>query len=95
MWVADFILDLLDTLLAELQSLNNTSNYTRNLTVLQFAYSLVYKLKSFTINHNTQSHWNTLCTVLILHWVIPCILPCALLAASLIHLLTELARLSN
>jgi hypothetical protein len=59
--------------------------YTRNLTVLQFAYSLVITLKTFTINHNAQSRCNTLCTVLILHWVIPCILTCALLAVSLIH----------
>jgi hypothetical protein len=58
---------------------------TRNLTVLQFAYSLVITLKTFTINHNTQSRCNTLCTVLILHRVIPCILTCALLATSLIH----------
>jgi hypothetical protein len=68
---------------------------TRNPTVLQFAYSLVITLKTFTTNHNTQSRCNTLCTVLILHRVIPCILTCVLLAASLIHLLTELARPSN
>jgi hypothetical protein len=68
---------------------------TRNHTVLQFVYSLVITLKTFTLNHNTQSRCNTLWTVLILHWAIPCILTCALLAASLIHLLTELARTNN
>jgi hypothetical protein len=59
--------------------------YTRNLTVLHFAYSLVITLKTFTINHNTQSRCNTLCTVLILHQVILCILTCTLLCASLIY----------
>jgi hypothetical protein len=54
--------------------------YNRSLTAIT--------LKIFTINHSTKSHWNTLYTVLILHRVISCILTCALLAASLIHLLT-------
>jgi hypothetical protein len=51
--------------------------------------------KIFTINHNTQSHWNTLYTVLILHWSIPCIPTYALLAASLIHLLSSWLVLAN
>jgi hypothetical protein len=29
--------------------------------------------KTFTINHNTKPYWNTLYTVLTLHWAIPCI----------------------
>jgi hypothetical protein len=70
-------LDLLDISLGGI----TINYYSRNLIVITF--------KTFTNNHNTQPRCNTLCTVLIPHRVISCNLTCALLAASLIHLLTS------
>jgi hypothetical protein len=51
---------------------------------LQSYCTTVRTLKTFTLNHNTQSRCITLCTVLILHRVIPCNLTCALLAVLLV-----------